>query len=145
MDRARQDFIGELIIRAVPRWQLPRRATVQLYQLQQDFGFHSRIKEMVITAPRALITDFASVPGLSKWLFLDDDSPDILFASVIHDCIYSARGIGVARTLCGDPRTLHRRHADEILREAMLTAGAPAWKVRWVYLLVRLFGKSHWK
>ena len=110
-------FAHALILRALsPAELLAFRSSAQLYQLEEDFGFRSSLGDIV--APAGFLTDFASVPALTK-AYLDDDSPAILFGSVIHDWLYT-RG-GVLEKL-----TLPRLQADAILREAMLASVAAA-------------------
>lgn len=81
---------------------------------------------------KGFITDFGSVPSLSKSL-VDDDDPDLLFASLPHDFLYKHRGWF---TGC----RLSRAQADEVLWEAMLAVGAPRFKAWLIYNAVRIGG-----
>ena len=111
----------------------------QLYQLREEFRFVSaEFGEIVV--PIGFITDFASIPRAALW-YVDDDDPVILFASVIHDYLYTRRGdLGL-----GTRVTFTREDADRVLREAMLLCGARRAQAWVVYSAVRLGGGSHWK
>jgi hypothetical protein len=87
--------------------------------------------------PAGFLTDFGSVPGAAKW-FLDDDSPELLFPSVPHDFLYSAKGN------LGYGQVLTRAQCDAVLLEAMDSIGAPPMKRQAVFRAVRLFGGAHW-
>lgn len=108
-----------------------------LYELLEDFVYESDLYG-VLTAPKGMLTDFASIPRFALW-FINDDSPAILFASVIHDMIYSREG-----ELVGGIE-LNRAQADAVLAEAMKVCGANPPQIFAVYLAVRMGGGSHWK
>lgn len=128
-------FLGSLKLRALTLTELrSERATCQLWELLEPFTFENGAA--VITVPAGFITDFASIPGFAKW-YVDDDSPEILGAAVVHDFVYSRRGLM-------DGIGLTRRDADTLLREAMLASGASRAKAWIVYHSVRLGGASHW-
>jgi hypothetical protein len=127
-------FLSPLIIRALSHEELTAaRSSAQLYQLVDDFIFDSEIVGRV-TVPAGFVTDFASVPTASKW-FVDDDSPQILFASVIHDHLYSPH----ASVDCT------RSQADAVLAEGMALCGASYFQRKVILLAVRTAGGSHWK
>lgn len=107
-----------------------------LYEVSAPFFFLSSILGQ-ITVPSAFITDFASIPRPALW-YMDDDDPGILFASVIHDWLYTNHG-----TLPGGLKYT-RQQADQVLREGMKICGARADQLTAVYLAVRLGGDSHW-
>lgn len=142
-------FTGRLVLEALP---MPWRAGRQLYRLVEDLSFHSALlggRDLCI--PRGFVTDFASMPWWALW-FLDDESPAILRASVVHDWLYATCGLCCAAVagpgqgmmaVAGDMR-LTRRQADRVLREAMAASGATRLE-RWtVYLVVRVVGGFHW-
>lgn len=110
---------------------------VALYELLEDLVYESDLFG-VLTAPAGMLTDFASIPKGALW-FINDDSPGILFGSVIHDMIYSAQG-----KLPGGVE-LSRVQADAVLAEAMKVCGANAGQIFAVHSAVRLGGGSHWK
>lgn len=102
----------------------------QLYEVRSPFEFHSETIG-TIEVGMGFLTDFGSVPTFAKSL-IDDDSPDLLFASLPHDLCYHMRGD------LGDGRKITRAQADVMLREAMLASGAPE-HVAWiVYNAVRV-------
>lgn len=108
----------------------------QQYVLVEDFYYHSAAFGP-ITAPAGSPTDFASIPRI-VWTYLSPEDPAILFASIIHDHIYSRRGKLPLRTLT-------RAECDEVLREAMVACGARKSQAAVAYRAVRMFGGSHWK
>lgn len=108
----------------------------QKYFVREPFTYRSAAFGCIIV-PSALITDFASVPRL-VWSYLSPEDPCILFASVVHDYIYTVRGEVPGRTLT-------RADADAVLREAMLVCGARSTQAAVVHRMVRMFGGSHWK
>lgn len=128
-------FLSPLIVRALSHDELKAsRSSAQLYQLVGDFVFDSEIVGRV-TVPDGFVTDFASVPRLSKW-FVDDDSPEILFASCVHDYLYSTHD---SAPLCT------RAQADAVLAEGMAVCGASYLQRKIILLAVRAGGSSHWK
>lgn len=108
-----------------------------LYRLLSDLVYHSELFG-IVTAPQGLLTDFASIPKAALW-FINDDDPRILFASVIHDYIYTNRG------KLAEGVEMSREQADALLREAMLACGASGFIAGVVYRAVRLGGGGHWK
>lgn len=127
-------FLSPLVIRALSHEELTALdADRQLYALQSEFVYDSEIVGRV-TVPAGFVTDFASVPSASKW-FVDDDSPEILFASIIHDYLYSWR----ASVDCT------RAQADAVLAEGMALCGASYFQRKIILLAVRTAGGSHWK
>lgn len=153
-------FPMPLDIRAKPRWNIyggesvddkqitvacpnkttwnpfKRVARVQLFTLLSPFTFITS-EFGIITVPAGFETDFGSVPALAKFA-VDDDDPDLLFASIIHDWPYSLMG-----HLPNGP-ILTRMQADGILKEAMIACGAPDFKASIVYRAVRWGGRGHW-
>lgn len=105
-----------------------RGSKVQLYEVEAPFTVACRGMPEA-SVPAGFITDFASIPRL-VWNIISPEDPIILMASVGHDHDYS---IGVDREV-----------ADRRMRQAMLDAGAPAWKAWLVYQCVHRFGASHW-
>jgi hypothetical protein len=131
-------FIGQLKIRAFSPEEVAAAdgGSAALYQLLEDFGYHSDAFGTFM-APAGMITDFASIPKPALW-FINDDSPGILFASVIHDFLYINRG---ARAGLAD---LSRQDADAVLFEAMGVCGASRLQRSIVYRAVRIGGGKHW-
>lgn len=108
---------------------------VQIYQLTEEFVYESD-KYGTIIVPAGLVTDFASVPGGLKW-FLDDDSPCIVYAAVVHDFLYTNSGVTSGKGFS-------REEADDVLREAMLKSGATKVQAWLAWKAVRTFGGKHW-
>ncbi len=110
----------------------------QLYQLLEEFRYVSPVFGEIIV-PACFTTDFASIPR-PVWNLLDPEDPVILFASVVHDYLYTRRGdLGL-----GSRVTYNRQQADQVLREAMNACGANAFQSSAVYYAVRLGGGGHW-
>lgn len=108
----------------------------QMYVLERDFAYQSRAFGAIV-APAGMATDFASIPRLA-YTYISPESPQILWASVIHDYLYGVLGQLPLRRLT-------RAECDAVLREAMLECGARPTQAWLVYQAVRLGGGSHWK
>lgn len=130
-------FTSDLFLRALSAGEL-RASDMdhQFYQLEADLTYHSD-RFGVIVAPKGLLTDFASIPRIA-FTYISPEDPVIVYGSVIHDSLYSARG-----NLGG--RTFSRAEADEVLAECMAVCGARWGQKKVVLNAVRLFGGSHWK
>jgi hypothetical protein len=107
------------------------------YDLHEPFAFDS--KHGLITAPQGMVSDGASIPRIA-WRYIDPEDPCILFASIVHDYLYSVKG-----AFDNDAPALTRQQCDEVLIEAMAASGARWDQRQAVYAAVRLFGGSHWK
>ncbi len=112
------------------------KSTAPLFQLTEDFAFTSSAFGRIVVST-GFVTDFASIPTWAQF-WMDDDAPEILFGSVIHDFIYANLGIT-------PERQFSRAEADAVLREAMLDCGASSLRANIVYNAVRVGGSSHWK
>lgn len=144
-------FPEPLVLRVIPRWELyklmryitlPKRnygvrgnrrlgkSKRQMYELMSAFSFRSA-EFGTITVPKGFLTDFGSVPYLTKPL-IDNDDADLLYGSQPHDYLYSVRG------QLPDGRKINRKQADGILAEAMRACGAPELKIAYVYRAVRV-------
>jgi len=130
-------FPDSLYLRVLAPSELTAEQDRQFYVVSGSlFRFESE-KFGTIVVPVGMTTDFASIPRV-VWNILSPEDPAILFASVVHDYVYSVLGKL-------PDRTLTRADADEVLREAMTVCGASTWQ-RWaIYKAVRTFGNSHWK
>lgn len=100
------------------------------WRLMAPLAYVSDVAKQIITVPRGFLTDFASVPRLPLVFWLTGDCAHE--AAVIHDWLYATQVL---------PRAL----ADQVLREAMLVSGVPAWRCWGMYFAVRLFGASFFK
>ncbi len=111
----------------------------QLYEVLEDFRYLSDVWGEIVV-PARFVTDFASIPAAALW-YVDDDSPQILFASVVHDYLYTRRGdLGLGARIA-----FNREQSDQVLREAMISSGARASQAWVVFKAVQLFGGGHWK
>ena len=108
----------------------------QQYILTAPFVYESEILGR-IEVPPGFKTDFASIPRIA-WRYIDPEDPAILYPSVVHDFLYS-------QPTANEVRPWTREQADQVLREAMVLAGARIDQRAIVYRMVRLFGGSHWK
>jgi hypothetical protein len=108
----------------------------QHYKLREPFVCVSQAFG-TITVPTFFLSNFASIPAAALW-YMDDDAPEILFGSLVHDYIYAMEGVTPEREFT-------RREADELLRDAMLSCGATRSQAAVVFAAVRVFGGSHWK
>jgi hypothetical protein len=108
----------------------------------------------IITLPRGMTTDLASIPRL-LWSVLPPDGPWVQIA-VFHDLLYKTRGTGVFEFTRPDgtvsrsqpsrsraaPYT--RQEADELLRDGMRDLSISGWR-RWaIYNGVRVGGAAGW-
>jgi len=82
----------------------------------------------VITAPKGMYCDGASIPQLAKSI-IGDSFGEYLEECVIHDFLYSPLNTKFTRL-----------QADNILRELMWNRGISKWKVAAFYLAVRIGG-----
>ncbi len=101
------------------------------WKLLAPLIYQSDVASWTITAPMGMLTDFASVPRFPPIAFAlcgDLGHP----AAVIHDYLYTTQ-------------VFPRWEADEVLREALVVCGVPAWKARAMWAAVRAAGGSHWK
>jgi len=98
-------------------------------------------KKGVVTAPKGLKTDMASVPRFMWWLIAPFD---VARAAVIHDVLYAK--IRNFRYHGGDDKTAFaaKKAADLVFKHAMDDAEppVPSWKKWNCYQAVNLFGKS---
>lgn len=125
-------FLTRLRVEILPPSEVSKR---QVYLLLQDFVYDSNLFGRIVV-PAGFKTDFASIPR-ALWRYLDPEDPCILYASVVHDFLYSLGGkmgeVAFSRNL-----------ADRVLREAMEISGARIDQRFAAYRAVDWFGGSHW-
>lgn len=96
---------------------------------------------------RAFVTDLGSIPSVA-WSLGLSPSGAAAKAFVIHDRLYSARGVavGVRRLVNGDRLAVNytRKQSDDILMEAMKVCGVAAWKRGVIWAAVRVGGGKGW-
>lgn len=112
------------------------------YQLMEDYGvtvdivpegpiefqFLSLLSGGLLTIRKGYAWDGPSGPSI--------DTRDFMRGSLIHDALYQLMRLGALNY------QIHRRRADEILREACLQDGMSSIRAWYVYHAVRLFGES---
>lgn len=100
--------------------------------LRKEFGYDIGKKGSgnSIDVPIGFMTDFASVPGLFRFLVSKWGKHGN--ATVIHDYCYWTQ-------------ERSRKESDKIFKEAMEVSGVKAWRKMLVYLAVRWFGGFAWK
>jgi hypothetical protein len=134
----RVEFIGRPALEVLTPREVREQSDdgSQLYKLREPFVCVSAAFG-TITVPTFFVSNFASIPRAALW-YIDDDSPEILFGSLVHDYIYAMEGVTPEREFT-------RKEADELLRDAMLSCGASRSHAAVVFAAVRTFGGSHWK
>ncbi len=92
--------------------------------------YQSDLLVQIITVPVGFFTDFASVPRWVPMVYacLGDTAHE---PAVVHDWLYYAA-------------ITNRRHADDILLEAMAVCGIPSWRRYPIYWGVRIGGWKAW-
>lgn len=130
-------FVGRPVIEALTPREVREQngGGAQLYVLREPFACVSEQFGTIII-PAGFMSDFASIPRAALW-YLDDDSPEILFGSLVHDYLYSLKG-------ALPERSVTRQQADDLLRDSMLSCGASRLQAAVVCTAVRTFGKSYW-
>jgi hypothetical protein len=106
------------------------------WKLEEDFTYYTEIfkdkgiDRYYITVPAGFETDFASIPKIFmpflKW------RDKFNKAAVVHDYLYSTKEVD-------------RKTADRIFLEGLVILGIPKWKAYLFYIVVRLFGWTHWR
>lgn len=84
-----------------------------------------------IIVPEGFLTDFYSVPFPFRAILPKSQKGNQ--ASVLHDYLYSVKGVTVHKTYT-------RKEADKIFLEAMGVLGVPKWKRNTMFAAVRAFG-----
>lgn len=135
---ARVEFIGRPALEALTPEEVREQSGdgSQLYRLREPFACVSEVFGR-IEVPTHFLSNFASIPSAALW-YIDDDAPEILFGSLVHDYLYACQGYL-------PDMILTRRQADELLRDAMLACGATRTQAAVVFSAVRLCGGKHWK
>jgi len=117
---------------------------VPVFQVLTPLFYQSELLGGVIQVPAPLdfnpfYTDLGSIPWWLWSFFMSPDDYDISYPSVVHDYLYQKKG-----KLSGQPnlseKSVDRKMADMVLREAMESVGASKSKRNKVYDAVRLFG-----
>lgn len=135
---ARVEFIGRPALEALTPAEVREQSDdgSQLYRLREPFVCVSE-PFGTVAIPPAFVSNFASIPRSALW-YIDDDAPEILFGSIVHDYLYAMQGVTPERQFT-------RKEADELLRDSMLSCGASRSQAAVVFAAVRAFGGSHWK
>lgn len=80
---------------------------------------------------KGVVTDFASIPRLLRWI-IDKDDKGITMAALTHDVLYATEW-------------MDRRTSDAIFLQIMKHRRAPWWRRTMAYMGVRLGGGFTWK
>lgn len=135
---AHVEFIGRPTLEALTPAEVREQSDdgSQLYRLREPFVC---VSETVgtISVPTFFVSNFASIPKPALW-YLDDDAPEVLFGSLVHDYLYARQGHLPEMILT-------RKQADELLRDAMLSCGATRTQAAVVFSAVRLCGARYWR
>ena len=113
-------YDGELILKPMPDGES--------WWVQQPFYFLLDLKYEKIKP--GFITDFASIPKAFQW-FEQPATGKHRTAAVCHDWMYSEHPCS-------------RKEADDTFLTLMLHDGYNQYKAHILYIIVRLFGGSHW-
>lgn len=120
-------FIGDLNVKLVSE----NAQGESIWELKEDFGFHSDLLGRDIFAKAGEQTDFASIPRVPIiWLAEGDKGHK---AAVIHDHLYQE-----------SPHTMNRLSADNVLREALIVEGFSQEEADTWWTAVRFGGGGHW-
>jgi len=106
------------------------------WKLIEEFCYYTDVlpERTYIIVPEGFETNFASIPRIF-WNIYPPMDPKYGKAAVIHDYLYSKDcSINLPRELC-----------DKIFLEAMTVLGAGKFQKILFYILVRIFGESHYK
>lgn len=97
------------------------------YVVSQEYSFRFQVdgRDYMMYVPEGMLTDLASVPRLARW-FIGRVGPH-LEAAIIHDFLF------IAWQDIEDYTPLREdfRFANEVMHQAMKSAGVPGWK-RWL-------------
>ena len=109
---------------------------IQEFELLADFAYYSdRVGWIVV--PKGFVTDLASIPQFAQ-SFLQNDSPVILCAAIVHDYLYTVAG----KLQSGGWATF--RVVNKILCEAMWYLNSTALQRAAVYRAVQSCGYGKW-
>jgi hypothetical protein len=100
------------------------------WQLQDYFSYENNY--IKVTANPKFLTDGASIPKVFWSVVGNPLENDLLKPAVIHDCLYTIM-------------KLPRAECDKLLKEMLLFNGASKAKAYSIYVVVRIFGGTHWK
>jgi Protein of unknown function (DUF1353) len=87
----------------------------------------------LITCPAGSTSDFNSVPRPFTNILPREEYGE---SGVLHDRLYRTASTGL--------RSVTREDADHVHREFLIWKGAPAWKVRVMFSMLRAFGWITW-
>jgi hypothetical protein len=100
------------------------------WKLQDDFSYEDDFIQVDVKSD--FITDGASIPKMFWSIIGNPLENDLLKPAIIHDGLYTLM-------------QLPRDKCDKLLKEMLLFNGTSKVKANLVYIVVRLFGGSHWK
>lgn len=122
-----------------------RKLTKYKYQLMDDYTIQTDIKPVKDIEPKlAKFLSFSSDGVLTIRKFYAWDGPsgptidtrDFMRGSLVHDALYQLMRLGVL------DYKVHRKRADEILREICLEDGMCSFRAGYVYQALHLFAEG---
>jgi len=122
-----------------------RKLTKYKYQLMDDYTIQTDIKPVKDIEPKlAKFLSFSSDGVLTIRKFYAWDGPsgptidtrDFMRGSLVHDALYQLMRLGVL------DYNVHRKRADEILREICLEDGMCSFRAWYVYQALHLFAEG---
>ena len=122
-----------------------RKLTKYKYQLMDDYTIQTDIKPVKDIEPKlAKFLSFSSDGVLTIRKFYAWDGPsgptidtrDFMRGSLVHDALYQLMRLGVL------DYKVHRKRADEILREICLEDGMCSFRAWYVYQALHLFAEG---
>jgi hypothetical protein len=99
------------------------------WQLLQALIYDSDVAGKVIVVPAGFVTDLASVPRIPVAFLLAGDTAN--HAAVVHDWLYTSHEVT-------------KEVADNVLQEAAIVMGVPAWRAWLMWAGVHVGGNSSW-
>jgi hypothetical protein len=113
------------------RFLTPLRAekSGSVWTILRPLIYDSDVAQRVFIVPEGFVTDFASVPRIPLAFLLTGDSAHE--AAVVHDWLYREK-------------TVSRKTADAVFREASGASGEPGWKSWLMWAGVRVGGWMAW-
>ena len=106
----------------------------ELWEVAQDFVYYWIAEDMLVTTPKGVLTDQASIGNVIP-PFILNDTGCISNGAVPHDYIYECM------TLPEDINVgfwMSRRDADRLFRDACMDAGLAKWRAWLAYVGVRV-------
>lgn len=114
------------------KFDLPKLTPVKTGIWKLSFDWTVVFRGECYHIPAGVLTDGASIPRWLWWLCGTPMAMPRLLAALMHDYLYAG----------GDPEAT-RADADGLYRDLQIALGVPRWKAYIEWLMLRLFGASH--